>query len=136
MGFIIIIPFAALAAWVIYAIFRWLKRGDFGPKWWRAYALLVCAGIALGIWFAFFTRYQMGNLKLEGFPIPVRITSREKPDAPWVTSDMPASIRIGVLVTDLLGGIALCLFPLAVAAFFRENRGKGLLGRSDAPPES
>src|SRR5579884_3547538 len=54
MGFIVIIPIAALAAWSIFAIFRWLRRGDFGAKWLRTYAMLATAGLALGIWFAFF----------------------------------------------------------------------------------
>lgn len=132
MGFIIIIPFVALAGWGVFAIFRWLKRGAYGPKWWKAYALLACGGVALGIWFAFFTRYRMANTKLEGFPIPVGISSREKPDSPWVKSDMPAAIRIGALTANVLCGIALCLVPLALAAFFKENRGKGLAGPSNS----
>ena len=37
---------------------------------------------------------------------------------------MPVSIRIGAMVTNVLCGVALCLAPIAVAAFFKENRGK------------
>src|SRR5579864_8768151 len=100
MGFIIIIPFAALAAWAIFAIFRWLHRGRFGRQWWKAYALLACAGLAVGIWFAFFVQYKMANTRIKGFPIPVGITSREKPDGPWVQSAMPGPIRIGATITN------------------------------------
>jgi hypothetical protein len=124
MGFIIIIPFGALAAWAIVAIFRWLRRGHLGRQWWKAYALLACAGLALGIWFAFFMQYKMANTHLEGFPIPVGIASREKPDGPWVQSAIPQPVRIGGMITNLLSGVALCLVPLAVAAFFKENRGR------------
>lgn len=134
MGFIIIIPFGALAAWAIFAIFQWLRRGRFGRQWWKAYALLACAGLALGIWFAFFMHYKMANTHLEGFPIPVGIANREKPDGPWVQSAMPRPIRIGGIITNLLSGVALCLAPLAVAAFFKENRGQ--LGPPGSPRHS
>jgi uncharacterized membrane protein YfcA len=129
MGFIIIIPFAALAGWSIFAIFRWLRRGDFDRQWWKAFALLASAGLALGIWLTFFLQYKVANTHMEGFPIPVGISSREKPDAPWVKSVMPVPIRIGGVITNLLSGVALCLAPLAVAAFFKEHRAQqGLHG--------
>jgi hypothetical protein len=122
MGFIVIIPFAALAGWSIFAIARSLRRGGYDWKWWRAFALLACAGLALGIWFAFFLQYKVANTRLEGFPIPVQISSRENQTSPWVTSHLPAPIRLGGTVTNLLAGVALCLAPIAVAAFFKENR--------------
>jgi uncharacterized membrane protein YfcA len=124
MGLIVILPIAALSGWSIFAIFRWLRRGDFNSKWWRAFALLASAGLAVGIWFAFFIQYKVANTHLAGFPIPVAIANREKPDAPWVDATMPASIRFGGTVTNLLSGVALCLAPIAVAAFFKENRGQ------------
>ena len=125
MGFIFILPVAALAGWCIFAIFRWLRRANFGPKWWRAYGTLSSAGLVLGIWFAFFFQYKVSNAKLDGFPIPVGIAMHEKPDAPYKTGDMPVPIRIGATITDILSGIAFCLVPIAIAAFFKENRGKG-----------
>ena len=133
MGFIVIIPLATLAGWSIFAIFRWLRRGQFGQKWWRAFGMLGSAGLALGVWFAFFSHYKVSNASLEGFPIPVGISTREKPDAPWITSDMPVAIRLGGMLTDLLSGVALCLVPIAVAAFFKENRGKGPFAPPRAP---
>jgi hypothetical protein len=124
MGFIIIIPFAALAGWSIFATVRWLRRGKFGWKWWRAFGLLACAGLAVGIWFAFFVQYKVSNTRLEGFPIPVRISNRTQPADPWVSSALPPAIRVGGTLTNLLAGVALCLAPIAVAAFFKENRGQ------------
>ncbi|HZV33244.1 MAG TPA: hypothetical protein VFB72_01605, partial [Verrucomicrobiae bacterium] len=85
MGFIVIIPIATLAVWAIFAIARWLRRGDFGPKWWRAFGVLALVGLLVGVWFAFFIQYKVANTHLEGFPIPVAIATREKPDAPWKT---------------------------------------------------
>ncbi|MDB6111766.1 MAG: hypothetical protein JWR69_3516 [Pedosphaera sp.] len=122
MGFIIIIPFTALAGWAIFAMFRWLRRGNFDRQWWNAFKLLVCAGIGLGVWFAFFLEYKVANTRLEGFPIPVQISNREKPTDPWVKAPLPAAIHYGGMLTNLLSGVALCLIPLAVAAFFKENR--------------
>ncbi|MDB6022127.1 MAG: hypothetical protein JWQ04_1984 [Pedosphaera sp.] len=133
MGFIVIIPFAALAGWAIFAIFRWLRRGGFGPKWWRAFAILGLAGIAVGIWFAFFIQYKVANTHLEGFPIPVGIATRQKPGEPWNKSEMPLPIRIGGMITNLLSGVALCLAPIAVAAFVEENQGKGPFTNPNSP---
>src|SRR5258708_4451675 len=135
MGFIIIIPFAALAGWAIFAIYRWLLRGNFGPKWWRAFGLLACAGLGLGVWFAFFLQYQVANARLAGFPIPVQISNREKPGAPWTGSELPAAVRYGGMLTNLLSGVALALAPIAVAAFFKENRmTRDQFGRPQLPP--
>ena len=136
LGFIIILPFAALAGWSIFAIFRWLQRGGFEPKWWRAFAVLTSGGFALGIWFAFFLQYKVANARLQGFPIPVEIANREKPGEPYVESAMPVPIRIGGWATDLLSGVALCLVPIAVAAFFKENRAKNPTINPRAPSTS
>jgi hypothetical protein len=124
MGFIVIIPLGALAGWAIVRIFLWLKGGDFGREWWRAFRLLALAGGGLGVWFAFFMRYQVANVRMVGFPVPVGISSRENPEAPWVQSQMPAMVREGARVADLMSGVALCLAPIALAAFFKENRGQ------------
>jgi uncharacterized membrane protein YfcA len=133
MGFIIILPFGALAGWCIFAIFRWLRRGGFDRKWWRAFAMLASIGLALGVWFAFFLDYKVANASLHGFPIPVGIANREKPGEPYVASDLPVAIRLGGVVTNLLSGIAICLGPIAVAAFFKENRAKPPQYNSRAP---
>lgn len=130
MGFFVIIPLAALAIWSIMKIFLRIRRARYGPEWRKAFALLGLAGIALGVWFGFFIRYQIANTRLEGFPIPVGISSRERPDAPWVKAAMPALVRAAGIMTNLLAGIALCLVPIAVAAFFKENRA------SQNPPKS
>lgn len=132
MGFIVIIPIAALAGWGIFAIFRWLRRGGYDQQWWKAFGILAAVGLALGVWFAFFSRYKVANTHLEGFPIPVGIATRAKPDEPWLRSDMPAAIRLGGLVTDVLSGVAVCLAPIAVAAFFKENRSQPQHGRPGA----
>lgn len=122
MGFIIIAPFAVLAGWSIFAIYRWLRRGGYGREWWKAFTLLSCAGAGVGIWFAFFLAYNVADKRIEGFPIPLQISSRDKPADPWVKAPMPAPVRIGGIVTDWLCGVALCLAPIAVALFFKENR--------------
>jgi uncharacterized membrane protein YfcA len=122
MGFLFIAPFALLAGWSIFAIHRWLRRGAYGREWWKAFTVLACAGAVLGIWLAFFLQYNVANKRIAGFPIPLQIYSREKTSDPWIPGQMPVSIRIGGTVTDWLCGVAVCLVPIAVAGFFKENR--------------
>jgi hypothetical protein len=122
MGFIVIIPLAALAGWSIFRIHRWLRLGNFGSEWLRAFAILGCVGVGLGIWLTFFTDYRVANMRMGGFPIPLRIASRVKSEDPWVAAAMPGMIRCGAAIANLLSGVALSLVPLAVAAFFKENR--------------
>lgn len=133
MGFIIIIPIAALAVRLIYSMFRRLRGGDFNAEWRRAFAILSIVGLALGIWFAFFFQYTVGNYRLQGFPIPAGIAIREKPGAPWQTSTMPLPVRIGAMTTNLLSGVALCLLPMSFAAFIKENQGKGPFTNPNSP---
>lgn len=123
MGLLVIIPFGALAAFVIFRIHRWLRLGNFGPAWWRAFRILALAGVALGLWFVLFTRYNVGNVHLEGFPIPLKIATRDTPNRPWVYAAIPAVVRGGAAVTDLLYGVVICLAPLSLTAFIKENKG-------------
>jgi uncharacterized membrane protein YfcA len=122
MGFLVIIPFAALACFGIVGIFRWLRRGNYGREWWKAFTILALVGLALGVFFSFFLEYKIANKRIAGFPIPVAISTLENGN--WTREVLPASLRYPGLLTDLLSGIALCLVPIAVAAFFKENRGQ------------
>lgn len=134
MGFIILIlPIAALAIWSIFGIHRWLRRGNFGPEWQRAFYVSGLVGLALGIFFAFFMQFRVANVHMEGFPIPAGFSTKATPDAPWQKSDMPQAVRISGKVTDVLSGMALCLLPVAVAAFFKENRGQGPFANPNSP---
>jgi hypothetical protein len=124
MGFIIIAPFAVLATWSVFAIHRWLRRGGYGREWWKAFTILSCIGMAVGAFFGFFMAYNVANKHIAGFPIPVQISNRDKTAETSPQTPMPVSIRIGGTVTDVLCGVALCLAPIALAAFLKENRGK------------
>lgn len=135
MGFLVVIPFGGLAAVVIFRIFGWLRRGNFGTEWWRAFKLLTLAGIMLGLWFVLFARYNVANTHLEGFPIPLSIASREKPDGPWIYSSMPVLLRAGAAITDLLYGVVICLVPISLAAFIKDNKGaKDFSGKTPGEP--
>lgn len=136
MGFVIIAPIAILAGWSIFAIHRWLRRGGYGREWWKAFAILACAGAGLGVFFACFMAYNVATKHLEGFPIPVQISNRDKAADTSAQTTMPASIRIGGMLTNFLFGVALCLVPIAVAAFIKENRGKLDPGANPHPPNS
>jgi hypothetical protein len=120
MGFIIIIPFAALAFYGIVGVFRRLQRGNFGREWWKAFKILTLAGLGLGVWFGFVLEYKIANKRIAGFPIPVAIADRE--DTGRLKGVQPAPVRYAGVLTDFLSGIALCLAPIAAAAFIRENQ--------------
>src|ERR1700678_929320 len=125
MGFLIIAPFAILAGWSIFAIHRRLQRSSPGGEWRKSFTILSCVGAAVGVFFAFFLQYNVANKHIEGFPIPLQISNRDNPADPTAKASIPVSIRIGGMVTDLLCGVALCLAPLAVKTFFKENRTQG-----------
>ena len=127
MGLLVILPFAGLFGWCIWRIHRWLFYGDFGPDWRRRFAIHVVVGAALGAWFILFCAYNVAGMRIESFPIPTAIWSHEKPDdlaGPKVRHVLPTVIRIPAAITNLLCGMALCLAPLALAAFIKENKGQ------------
>jgi hypothetical protein len=131
MGFIVIIPFASLAAWCIVNIFRWLQRLKFGQKWWNAFAILTVIGIALGIGLAFILEYKVANKRIAGFPIPLAISTLT--DGQWTRQPLPAYLRYPAILTNLLLAVTFCLAPLAVAAFLKQHRSsQDLGGKPDA----
>ena len=50
--------------------------------------------------------------------------SREKPEDPQVRTVLPPVVRVSAAIANLLCGVALCLAPLALAAFIKENKGQ------------
>ncbi len=66
---------------------------------------------------------------MAGFPIPLAISTLD--NGTWTKQILPDAVRYPGIITNFLSGIALCLIPIAVAAFFKENRGK--LDPSDKP---
>ena len=124
MGFIVILPIAALAGWSIWRIYRWVHGADFGPEWHRRFLLFALVGIALGAWFMFVCAYNVAGMRVESFPIPTAIWNRDKPDDLLVRHVLPPAIRVPAAVTDLLFGTALCLAPLAFSAFIKDNKGQ------------
>jgi hypothetical protein len=123
MGFVVIIPIAALAGWSILSMYRRLKRGAFEPGWWRAFANLGCAGLALGFWFAFVLEYPVARKRIAGFPIPVGISDQDA-NGRWVKAIPPGPVHYAGVATDLISGVAVALAPLAIAAFFKGNTGR------------
>lgn len=122
MGFLVILPFGALAAWSIVKIYFWLRRANWGPGWWNAFRILSLAGLALGFWFNFFLEYKVINKRMAGFPIPLAISTLN--NGVWTKQILPDALRYPGIITNILSGVALCLVPIAVAAFFKENRGR------------
>src|SRR4051812_38637205 len=114
MGFIIVLPFAALAIFGIVSIRQWLRRGNYDAKWWRTFRISACAGLLLGLWFTLVLEYKAPNTRISGFPIPLKFLQKQ-PDDTWKESSVPASVHYAVLITDILCGIAIALVPMRVA---------------------
>jgi len=131
MGFIVILPFAALAGWCIYRIYRWLFGPAFGAEWRRRFVVLGSVGLVVGFWCVGFCKYNVAKMRIESFPIPTAIWSREHEDKlaePLVRHVLPPVIRGPAAVTDVLCAMLICLAPLALAAFVTENKGKNYFG--------
>jgi len=127
MGLLVILPFAALAGWLIFQIHHWLFHGEFGPEWRRRFVMLAIVGIVLGAWLVFFCGYNVARMHMESFPIPTAIWSREHADKleePLVRHVLPPVIRGAAVITDFLCATVACLAPLALVAFITENRGQ------------
>jgi len=122
MGFLVIAPLAILAGWTIFAIHRWLSRSDYRGSWLRAFWILAGVGALIGAGLAFYVQYNVANKRIEGFPIPLRISGGEATSVNTVKYSMPAIIRAAAALTDFLCGMAFCMAPLGAAAFFKENR--------------
>ncbi len=128
MGFIVILPFAALAFWAPFAVRRWVWRPPFDAAWRRYYWRLFALGVLVGLWFANGLSYHVAKKRIDGFPIPVGIADPLE-NGGWQPDQMPPSVHWSARVTDVACGVAACLAPLAVAAFFKENTGRDEHGR-------
>ncbi len=142
MGLIVILPLTWVTIWGTYSIHRWLVHGTFGEEWMRRFWICGGIGLVVGLVFAFGVHYQVANAQIRGFPIPVGMNNREKPGEPWMPDKMPLAISLAARLTDLMSGVALCLVPIAVSAFLKENRSANpqsipanLSQRNDAPPK-
>jgi|SRR5579863_37827 len=127
MGFIVILPFAVLAGWGIFRIYRWLSGAGFGAEWRRRFVIHAVVGLVAGVWCVAFCRYNVARMRIESFPIPTAIWSSEdenKPEEPLVRHVLPFTVRGAAAVTDVLCATLICLAPLGLAAFLKENKGK------------
>jgi len=124
IGLIVILPIAGLALWANLAIYEWLQRSEFKQTWRNRYRGHVIAGLILGIGLTFFVHYRVNKkIGVDGFPIPIKLTDVQA-NGEWKDAEMPAPIRYGAIITDMLVGVALSGLPIAIALFFKENAGK------------
>jgi len=134
MGFLIVLPFTCLAGYTILSIRRWLVSIPDAGRWMKSFRIVTMIGALLGMIFALVVHYSVANARIEGFPIPVSMSNRATPDDPWLTSTIPASLKITAQVTDVLYGVLVCLGPLAGFAFLQQHRSK--ISNTTANPET
>ena len=132
MGFLFILPLAALFLWILGSTYRALGRMDVPPAWWKKAWLSLAVGAGLGVWFAFFTNYHPSpTVRLEGFPIPLVI--HRFADGKWTDTPLPQVERTASLLVDLLAGLALAWLPLKLACVLREFRRQSEAAKQTAP---
>ena|SRR5688572_13965785 len=117
MGFLIVISLLALSCWLIYATFRRLRRRRARRSWWIASGSLLLAGLALGIWFAFFLEYQpSAKLRVFSFPLPLVFFVLEGDR--WTDFVPPSAVLYPGLAANVLATVAVVLLPVLLSSLF------------------
>jgi hypothetical protein len=123
MGFLIVMTLLALSCWLIYATFRRLRRRCAGRSWWIASVSLLLAGLALGIWFAFFFEYQpSGRIKFASFPMPLVFFVWEEDR--WTDFVTPPMVMYPGLVANVASTVALVLLPVFLTSLLAHREGR------------
>ncbi len=136
MGLLFILPVAAIAIAVLVGTYRRLRLVRAGRQWWRLFAVLCVAGLALGFWFGFrFTYKPNANTKITGVPIPQNISRLQ--DGKWMDNafTLPTALRWLADAANVLSGVAVALLPLGVASVCIELR-DDIRARRETPPEA
>lgn len=134
MGFLFILPLAALFLWILGSTFRALRRPNTPPAWWVKAWVLLAIGAALGVWFAFFTSYHPSPaVRLEGFPVPVSLERFQ--DGKWTVVILPSAIRMAGFMVDILGGMAVAWLPMKLACVLRQFREENAAAEAPRPPQ-
>jgi hypothetical protein len=117
MGFLIVISLLALSCSLIYVTFRRLRRRRATRSWWIASGSLLLAGLAVGIWFAFFFEYQpSAKLRVFSFPLPLVFFVLEGDR--WTDFVPPSSVLYPGLAANVVATVAVILLPLFLASLF------------------
>lgn len=126
-GFLFIVLFLALSAWVFIAVIRQLRREHANVRWWTVFALLIAGGTALGVWCGFYAEYPAGSqFRIFGFPIPVGFLHWE--DGRWVDFPVPAVQGLLSAITNVFAIAAFAVLPVWVASRRRQRRERVSLG--------
>lgn len=123
-GLVLIVPVLATAGWIIFSSVRALCQNELEPIWKKRAVFLTLAGIALGIWLAFFWQAErLGPIRLEGFPVPTTILRFEEEQ--WKNFSPPAPMQIMGRAANILAGLAAALLPVKIAVFLRQLKAAG-----------
>lgn len=119
-GLILILPVLAFDVWLLATTGRRQFNAWTEAPAWPRLAGAACLGVALGVWLAFFIRYNWDDqTRAEGFPIPDAFSSLQ--DGRWSAFLPPHSLTLQFLgiAANFLSGLAAPLLPFKAAEFLR-----------------
>jgi hypothetical protein len=122
MSALFVLALLALSIWILFAVFKRLRRLQVGRGWWLAFVCFLVIGIGLGYWLAFFAEYQISpTMRFISFPMPLGFFHLE--DGRWVDFPTPEYVMYPGIAVNILAITALAVTPL-LAASLVAHRGK------------
>jgi hypothetical protein len=115
---ILMLPVLAFDIWLLATTGKtqWMKWARPGER--RRLAGALTAGVALGVWLAFFVGYKWTDkARVTGFPIPTVYFYLE--DGKWVDSIPVPIVKWAAVGVNFLSGFAATMAPFRFAEFLR-----------------
>jgi hypothetical protein len=111
MNILLTIILLGMSSWAFVALFRRLRHQQAGLRWWVALVLLIACGLAIGVWCAFYSEYQVGaRFRFGSFPVPVVVFHLEEGN--WVDFPLEAFVAWPVAIGNIITISALATLPL------------------------
>ena len=115
---VLILPVLAFDFWLFAKVGKSLFQSWVKSKSWPRVVGLVAAGLALGVWLAFYVEYKWGaKMRVAGFPIPVAFSHLE--EGKWGDFISPSGMQYAGVAVNFLTGLAAPLVPFKIAEFLR-----------------
>jgi hypothetical protein len=109
-----ILAVVGVNAWIIVGTHRRLSRGRFARAWHISHFVLVCAGIALGV-YLLSVRYLISPTA-RVYGVPFCVAGGDFMQGRWSDGGVGRFLLLAVLA-DVSCGVSACVLPLALGSF-------------------